>query len=204
MYKDLIAHPGQMYAFHINLALKPFSHHSSFWAAIPFFVLVLLAVGLQYIQMTQMNRRNPAAAQANPQMQTMQKFMPIVMAYIYFLIPAAVVIYMVVSTGIRILTQDIMFRTGMVQSPGATVIAPSSSAGGATKKTGPAERVIPASGKPSNGTGAKKAPASTNGAGAKSGRQPAAKNGQSESEAAVPPEAKAHPRSRDKRARRAR
>jgi len=48
--------------------------------------------------MRQMQSRNPQAAAANPQMQTMQKVMPIFFAYIYFLIPAAVVIYMITST----------------------------------------------------------------------------------------------------------
>jgi len=52
----------------------------------------LLRVGgyrvvLQFIQMRQMQSRNPQAAAANPQMQTMQKVMPIFFAYIYFLIP---------------------------------------------------------------------------------------------------------------------
>jgi YidC/Oxa1 family membrane protein insertase len=124
MYHDLVANHGAMYAFGMNLALKPFSHHSSAAAAIPYFVLVGIAVVLQYIQMKQMNSRNPQAAQANPQMQTIQKITPLIFAYIYFLIPAAVVIYMIVSTMIRIGTQDIMFRTGIVQSPGERAIPP--------------------------------------------------------------------------------
>ena len=85
---------------------------------IPYFALVAVAVALQYIQMSQMNKRNKALGPDNPQMQTMQKIMPIIFAYIYFLIPAAVVIYMIVSSPIRIVTQDIMFRTGIVQRPG--------------------------------------------------------------------------------------
>jgi len=48
---------------------------------------VAIAVVLQFIQMRQMQSRNPQAAAANPQMQTMQKVMPIFFAYIYFLIP---------------------------------------------------------------------------------------------------------------------
>jgi YidC/Oxa1 family membrane protein insertase len=118
MYCNLIASGGKMEAFGLNLALKPFSHHGSIWAAVPYFVLVAVAVALQYIQMSQMNKRNPAS-QANSQMATIQKFMPIVFAYIYFLIPAAVLIYMIVSTLIRIATQDIIFRTGVVQTVGA-------------------------------------------------------------------------------------
>jgi YidC/Oxa1 family membrane protein insertase len=105
-----------MKAFGLDLALKPFSHHSSWVAAIPYFALVGLAVVLQYVQMSQMNKRN-SAAQANSQMATLQKFMPIIFAYIYFLIPAAVLIYMIVSTLIRIGTQDVIFRTGMVGAP---------------------------------------------------------------------------------------
>ena len=112
MYCDLIASNGKMMNLGIDWALKPFSHHSSVWAAIPYFAFVALAVGLQYLQMSQMSNRNPAT-QANKQMATLQKFMPILFAYIYFLIPAAVLVYMIVSSMIRILTQDIIFRTGV-------------------------------------------------------------------------------------------
>ena len=119
MYCNLIASNGKMMSFGINLALKPFSHHSSFLAALPFFILVGLAVVLQYVQMSQMNKRN-AATQQNSQMMTIQKFMPILFAYIYFLIPAAVLIYMIVSTIIRIVTQDVIFRSGVVKAPGSS------------------------------------------------------------------------------------
>ncbi|HLN16377.1 MAG TPA: membrane protein insertase YidC [Acidimicrobiales bacterium] len=119
MYHNLVATPGQMNGFRLDLALKPFSHHATIWGYIPYFALVIVAVILQYVQMRQMNARNPQAAQANPQMQNMQKIMPVIFAYIYFLVPAAVVLYMITSTAIRILTQDIMFRTGVVQPVGA-------------------------------------------------------------------------------------
>lgn len=136
MYCSLVATGGKMMSFGIDLALKPFSHHSSWFAAIPYFVLVGFAVALQYIQMTRMNKRNPAA-QANSQMATIQKFMPIVFAYIYFLIPAAVLIYMIVSSVIRIGTQEAIFRN---QNPsgvkGAAEITRSS--GGAKESAIPA------------------------------------------------------------------
>jgi YidC/Oxa1 family membrane protein insertase len=118
MYCNLIASGGKMESFGINLALKPFSHHSSFWAALPFYALVAFAAVLQYVQMSQMNKRN-SAAQANPQMAMIQKFMPLIFIFIYLYIPAAVLIYMIVSTIIRIATQDIMFRTGLVQKGGS-------------------------------------------------------------------------------------
>lgn len=118
LYHSLVLGHGKMVSFGMDLANKPFGHGLSGAARIPYFVLVGAAVGLQYFQMRQMNSRNPQAA-ANKQMQTIQKLTPVLFAYIYFLVPAAVVIYMIISTVIRIITQDVMFRTGMVELPGA-------------------------------------------------------------------------------------
>jgi len=146
MYCNLIASGGKMMSFGIDLALKPFDHHSSIWAAIPFFALVAFAVALQYIQMSRMNKRN-AASQTNSQMQTIQKFMPIIFAYIYFLIPAAVLIYMVVSSVIRIVTQEAIFRN--LDQPVGVVAAksvPKTSSGSSESK----ERELPP-GKPGKG-----------------------------------------------------
>lgn len=114
MYHALIASNGKMESFGIDLALKPFSPHSSWIAAVPYFVLVAIAVALQYFQMSQINNRNKKTGQEVPsQQQMIQRFFPILFAYFYIVIPAAVVLYMIVSTCIRILTQDIMFRTGI-------------------------------------------------------------------------------------------
>lgn len=134
MYCHLIASNGKMMSFGMDMALKPFSHHGSIWAALPFFIFVAVAVFLQYFQMSQMNKRNPAS-QANPQMANIQKFMPVLFAYIYFLIPAAVLVYMIVSSAIRIGTQDVLFRTGVVQAVGTTSKVVE---GKATEKTEPA------------------------------------------------------------------
>ncbi len=147
MYEDLVRNHGAMNSFGMNLALKPFSHHDEWYAYIPYFVLVLIAVVLQYVQMSQMSKRNPAAAQMNPQMQTMQKVMPVFFAYIYFLIPAAVVIYMIVSTGIRIGTQDLLFRTGIVQPVGERSLPSTRKGGGKSAGAIPAKSTD-ASGKP--------------------------------------------------------
>jgi YidC/Oxa1 family membrane protein insertase len=117
MCHDLVtaSPPGAMHSLGINLALKPTSYHSSVAAALPYYGLVLVACALQFVQMYQMNRRNPGATQANPQMRNMQFIMPILFAVIYINIQSAVVIYMIVSTIVRIITQDILFRTGIVQ-----------------------------------------------------------------------------------------
>ena len=81
---------------------------------LPYLVLIGAAMFLQYYQMKQMNSRNPQAAAANPQMQTMQKFFPIIFGVIYLRVPAGATIYMVVSSAMRIGTQEVMFRAGMV------------------------------------------------------------------------------------------
>jgi YidC/Oxa1 family membrane protein insertase len=114
MYHNLLASNGSIKAFGMDLNLKPFSSHGSVAAAIPFFVFVAVAVALQYFQMSQMNNRAKKTGQAMPsQQQAMQRFLPIIFAYFYLVIPAAVVLYMIISTGIRIITQDLMFRAGV-------------------------------------------------------------------------------------------
>lgn len=132
MYHNLVGSPGVMKSFGMNLAMKPLTHRTNWYDYIPYMALVAAAVALQYIQMNQMTKRNKAAAQMNPQMQTMQKIMPLIFAYIYFLIPAGVVIYMIVSSAIRILTQDLIFRSGIVQRPGEREIAAGGKGSGST------------------------------------------------------------------------
>jgi YidC/Oxa1 family membrane protein insertase len=174
LYHSLVQGGGQMVSFGINLANKPFGHGMSAAQRIPFFVLVALAVGLQYFQMRQMNSRNSQAA-ANKQMQTIQKVTPILFAYIYFLVPAAVVIYMVISTLIRILTQEVMFRTGMVQPVGAErgiggakgrvgSVATTSALVEETDSTPKAlPKAPPKTGPKANGAGTSKKPVASNG-----------------------------------------
>jgi membrane protein insertase Oxa1/YidC/SpoIIIJ len=114
MYHNLVASHGSIKAFGMDLNLKLFSVHSSFLAQIPFVLFVLAAVGLQYFQMAQINNRSRKTGQAMPaQQQAMQRFLPLIFAYFYMVIPAAVVLYMIISTSIRILTQYLMFRSGL-------------------------------------------------------------------------------------------
>jgi YidC/Oxa1 family membrane protein insertase len=114
MWNNVVSAHGHISAFGMDLSLKPFSPHSSWITAIPFYLFVLIAVALQYFQMWQMNARNKKTGQAVPsQQQTIQRIMPIFFTYFYIVIPAAVVLYMIVSTLVRIATQDVMFRTGV-------------------------------------------------------------------------------------------
>jgi YidC/Oxa1 family membrane protein insertase len=226
MHSALIASNGQMHWwFGMDLSSLPFSHHGANQAVLvlPYLVLIGAAMFLQYYQMKQMNSRNPQAAAANPQMQQMQKFFPIIFGVIYLRVPAGATIYMVVSSAMRIGTQEFMFRSGMVRPVvhereiGATKETketkekekPSPKAvkktSGATDGTAAAKATLP----PAKGA-AKTNGAKTNGRTPTNGKKPAAgkrtTNGQAASDDVVEdaPEPKAHPRSRSKRTRKAR
>jgi YidC/Oxa1 family membrane protein insertase len=116
LYGSLQANHGKMPSFGIDLASKLLGHHS-FVLAIPYAVLILIAIALQYLQMRQLNSRNPQMAQANPQAQMMQRYMPILFAIIYINIAAAVNVYFIVSSICRIGIQEMVFRSGVLSKP---------------------------------------------------------------------------------------
>jgi YidC/Oxa1 family membrane protein insertase len=217
IYKNLVAHPGVMHSIGLNLAARPLTHHAQWVDYIPYFALLAVAVALQYFQMAQMtrrNKRNNTQQQVPQQMQTMQRVMPLIFAYIYFLVPAGVVIYMIVSSAIRVLTQDLIFRYGLVQSPGAREV------GGRPKTTAPAaidarSAAAPKQRRPADASegdrrllpfGRRSAPGAQpaqNGSGASTnGRGQGAKRGNTAGN--TPPAPKSHPRSKSKRQRRSR
>src|SRR3954454_1426746 len=99
-----------MKSFGMDLANAATSHHSSVVAAIPFWMLIALTTATQYYQQRQLNNRNPQAAAANPQLQMTQKIFPIVFLFIYIKIPAAVVLYFLVSNLLRIAQQGAMWK----------------------------------------------------------------------------------------------
>ena len=217
MHHDLVVSGGQMHWwFGMDLSSYPFSHHGASQAllTIPYLVLIAAAMFLQYYQMKQMNSRNPQAAAANPQMQTMQKFFPIIFGVIYLRVPAGATIYMVVSSAMRIGTQEVMFRTGMVspvavereigsakeekEKPPPKPAAKPAKRSTATDGTALAKGTVPP--KPGPGTNGRP---NTNANGRKPGAGKRAGNGKAAAadEESAP---KSHPRSRSKRARKAR
>lgn len=109
LYQDLVEDGGRMVSFGMDLAKAAARDHGSFGTALPFFILVALVVVAQYVQTRQMNGRN-AAAQANPQMQIMQKVMPIFFGFISFSIAAGVNVYFLMSALFRITQQELMYR----------------------------------------------------------------------------------------------
>jgi YidC/Oxa1 family membrane protein insertase len=110
LYHDLVAAHGQMVSFGVDLSKSATSVHGTFFTALPFYLIIIIAIGLQYLQLRQLSARNPAAAAANPQMQRIQKFMPLFFSVIYIGIPGAVNIYFIVSSLARIGQQELMFR----------------------------------------------------------------------------------------------
>ncbi|HVA09266.1 MAG TPA: YidC/Oxa1 family membrane protein insertase [Acidimicrobiales bacterium] len=225
IHQDLVATNGHMAGpFGMDLSARPIAHHGANQAVliIPYLVLIGAAMFLQYYQMKQMNSRNPQAAAANPQMQAMQKFFPIIFGVIYINVPTGAIIYMVVSSAMRIATQEVMFRTGMVtpvtheREIGATS-KPSTGGGGSGAKAKPAvtkAKAVPEDGS-KDATPTPLPPKSSgggNGNRAGNGRKAAARGqsangrkaaGQSGEAPAAPPP-KEHPRSRSKRARKSR
>ena len=122
MYHNIRDHHGQLISFGMDFSDKLLSHHSSIFVAIPFLLLVVASVGLQYLQMSRLNKRNGGAAQANPQAAMLQKYMPLIFGFIYINVAAILNVYFIVSSAIRILTQEILFRKGMVGVPPAPVL----------------------------------------------------------------------------------
>ena len=109
LYQDLVEDGGRMVSFGMDLAKSAAKDHSGFTDALPFFILVALVVVAQYVQTRQMSGRN-SSAQANPQMQMMQKIMPIFFGFISFSIAAGVNVYFLMSAVFRIVQQELMYR----------------------------------------------------------------------------------------------
>ncbi len=108
MWKDIHAAGGHINAFGMDLAKSALSSHSSFFTAIPFFILLLIMIGSQYAQTAQMMSRNPAQAN-NPQAKLM-KFLPLFFGVICIQFPAGVVLYYGMSNLCRIAQQSAMYR----------------------------------------------------------------------------------------------
>jgi YidC/Oxa1 family membrane protein insertase len=116
MYQDIFKAHGQIKSFGIDLSQTPFAHHGSFGVSLPYWILFFAAIGLQYLQMSRLDKRNAANLQNNPQMQTMQtmqKVTPLIFGVIYIAFPIGVTVYFIVSSFCRIVIQEILFRAGV-------------------------------------------------------------------------------------------
>lgn len=199
MYHHIVAAHGQLVSGGIDFASKLLAHHTATWMYIPYGLLVIGAVGLQYLQMARLNARNPQANQANPQAAMLQKYMPLIFGFIYLNVAAILNVYFIVSSAIRIGTQEVLFRRGIVPGPGTPATGggkPRALPGSKESGVETTERALP---KPKGG-GATKGP-SPSGNGAKPSASGSA-NGSTDPSGAGG--AKKHPRSKAKKERKAR
>jgi YidC/Oxa1 family membrane protein insertase len=146
LYHDLIASHGAMNAFGINLAKSATSVTGGFVHALPYWAIVIVAIGLQYVQMRRLTARNPQASM-NSQAQAIQRFTPLIFGFIYIFFQAAVNIYMLVSSLVRLLQQELMYRydpvvkaqLGTAQGDGSSAVRVSAAVrgeGGPTQQAG--------------------------------------------------------------------
>ncbi len=110
LYHSLVQAHGVLNAFGLNLADSVRSHQSSWVHVVPYVIVILIAVALQYVSIWQITNRNPAASQANAQMQAAQKFMPLIFVFFYIVLPAGVGVYFIVSSAFRIGQQEWMYK----------------------------------------------------------------------------------------------
>ncbi len=119
MYHHLVAGHGAMSWLGVNLALGPFSAHAHWFGIVPYLAFIVIAVVLRYVQVA---RTNTHSLQSQP-MQRLQWVLPVFFAYFSFIVPAAVVLYMIVSTAIRIAVQEVLARRGVYGPASSSAIS---------------------------------------------------------------------------------
>jgi YidC/Oxa1 family membrane protein insertase len=189
MYHNIVAHHGQLISFGMDFSEKLLSHHSSIFIAIPYLLLVVGSVALQYLQMSRLNARNPQAAQANPQAAMLQKYMPLIFGFIYINVAAILNVYFVVSSAIRIATQEVLFRKGIVSGPPVAAGPAAGAKGPVADRT---ERALPKP-KTAGGAASAKGGGTATGSGARTGRGAAATPAKAANPAKTTPAKAANP-----------
>jgi hypothetical protein len=106
--------------------------------------LIVIMTISQYVQQQQMNKRNPQAANANPQMKITMQLFPAFYAVISLAIPASVVLYLLVS-GLYRMGQNYLSYTYDPKLKSVAMAAAGAAGGGDGGK------VIEASGGPKGG-----------------------------------------------------
>jgi len=154
-------------------------------SAFPYVILILVVFATGWIQHKQIQGRASAAA-ANPQQQTIMKIMPFILPVISYTLPAAMLLYFVVSNVFRIAQQSYITRNIYGNEPRDVVVAAepkkSSQKSGGQKKA-PAKQNTSGKQKSSNtrSTSSKGSGTSTSAKGrrTKAGPRPSSSNQQS-------------------------
>ncbi|MGH9184058.1 MAG: YidC/Oxa1 family membrane protein insertase [Acidimicrobiales bacterium] len=108
---------NEMRSFGMDLSQSALSElQRGLLVAVPFIVLIGLVVLTAVVQQRQVTGRNPAAA--NPQQKIMARVFPLIMVAISISIPAGVVLYFLVSNGVRIGQQALVTRLERDGGPG--------------------------------------------------------------------------------------
>ena len=107
LYKALAKSGGRMKSFGVDFGALP-SHAGR--GAIVLYLLIGLVVVTSFWQMRQMQSRNAAANQMNPQMQTINRIMPLFSGFISLNLPGGVTLYFLISNLFRITQQSLMYR----------------------------------------------------------------------------------------------
>lgn len=112
LYQHLVAAHGHMSFLGFDLGRTALNVGGGFAHVLPFWLLIAVCIGLQYLQMRQLTVRNQQqeVTGAAASMQKMTKFMPLIFGVIYISIPAGVNIYFLVSSLVRIGQQELMYR----------------------------------------------------------------------------------------------
>jgi YidC/Oxa1 family membrane protein insertase len=110
LYHAVTSTGGQLKSFGVNLAYSVRSGGLDWTARLPFIALILAAILLQYVQMRQLAGRNPQPETTSPRSQQLQRAFPLLSGVIYLSIPAAMTIYFVVSSIVRIGQQELLYR----------------------------------------------------------------------------------------------
>lgn len=110
LYKSLINSHGVMHSMGLNLAVSATGHKGPFIDAIPYFLFVVAAIGLQFLQSWQITSKNPQAAKSNQAAFAIQRYTPLLIGVIYIGIPSGVNLYFIVSGIFRVIQQELMWR----------------------------------------------------------------------------------------------
>jgi YidC/Oxa1 family membrane protein insertase len=104
---------GQLVSFGFNLADSLRSAGLGWEARLPLAVVVIGAVGLQWLQMARSTSRGPDPVGIDPQarqMRRLQKALPVILGVVYLSVPAGVNLYLIVSGLVRLAQQELIHR----------------------------------------------------------------------------------------------
>jgi len=177
--QSIIKGGGHLKAFGMDLSQTARAHHSSVGQALPYYILIVVMTASQYWQQRQINQRNPAAANANPQMKMTMQLFPAFYAVISLNIPATVVFYLLISGLFRMAQNYLSYTYDPVLRRAAIPIGTGGSDGGAAAIEAKSRPTPPPAspGKAALSSGRTNTPSSKSGSSAKGSPASTAKQG---------------------------